>query len=882
MSSVPTKPFWSLHTHSKFSVNDALPEVGAIVAKAVELGYPALGLTDHGSPSGLVQLYSGCRKAGIEPLPGIELYVTTDSELGVRKNMHLTMAAYTEQGYRNLMQVSSLSARRFWYKPRIDMADFAGMAEDGATAGLVVSTGCLGGVLPQTLLTQGHAAAVSVARTLAGWFPRVYIELQNHGIEMKEFPGVTDDDVLDGLWDVAQEAGLPVILARDSHYVNEEDRPLHEALKQLVSFSDDPDDGLFSGEGYHMVDAKGLRPFYPPKMLEAGLDGLQDLAEASYVRLPELENFSLKVPDVSFGGDAQAELEELVFGTLTPAQCKDTQLMHQLRMEFDVIRAGGMAPYLLLVIQVANFMREKGIRFWVRGSAAGCLVLYLTKVSQVDPIKLGLRFDRFLSSNRMKPPDVDFDVEHLRRDEVIHWLDSRWATQSVGSHMKYSLFADDENEGDNSKGSLRVKFYSALRKRGIEHPPPWRDVPAEDKKMLFTLGDMKLVSGYGTHAAGYIVAPNLEVLQQLPLAYIPASKKLVTAFGKKDIEKLGFLKLDLLGLRTATAVRLMEESSGLSFDDIPDVDVKTYRNIAAGNNAGVFQLDGYAMTLGCKQLKPTKLSDIIAAQALFRPAPRKAGATADYIARRFKKEPVPERHEIIMEATKETFGVLLYQEQVMDVMQMLGMNPTELEDMLDAVKASNEYSVGAATVIQQQLPYIRELAGEKGWTGIDIDWLVDALGAYADYSFNKAHAASYGYVAFRTAFMKTHHPLDFWTAMLISYADHDKHKTFTMAARRDGLRILPAHVNSSSVSYSMARERNAIRKGLLAVKGVGSVAAHELVAHAPYTSLTDLGQRVLPRRVSGAGGLALKKSPAESGGIVAALEEASALDGLEV
>lgn len=882
MSSVPTKPFWSLHTHSKFSVNDALPEVGAIVAKAVELGYPALGLTDHGSPSGLVQLYKACRKAGIEPLPGIELYVTPDSELGIRKNLHLTMAAYTEQGYRNLMQVSSLSARRFWYKPRIDFADFAAMAEDGATSGLVVSTGCLGGVLPQTLITQGPQAALAVARTLAGWFPRVYVELQNHGIEMKEFPGVTDDDVLDGLWDVAQAAGLPVILARDSHYVNEEDRPLHEALKQLVSFSDDPDDGLFSGEGYHMTDAQGLKPFYPPKMLQAGLDGLQELAEASYVRLPELETFSLKVPDVSFGGDAQAELEDLIFDSLTEAERKDPALMHQLRAEFDVIRSGGMAPYILLVIQVAAFMREKGIRFWVRGSAAGCLVLYKGKVTQINPLRFGLRFDRFLSSNRMKPPDVDFDVEHLRRDEVIYWLNSRWATQSVGSHMKYSLFADDDNEGDNSKGSLRVKFYSSLRKRGIEHPPAWRDVPAVDKKMLFDLGDRKLISGYGTHAAGYIVAPNKEVLEQLPLAYIASSKKLVTAYGKKDVEQLGFLKLDLLGLRTATAVRLMEESSGLSFDDIPDTDAKTYRNIALGNNNGVFQLDGYAMTKGCKELRPTKLSDIIAAQALYRPATMKSGAKADYIARRRKLEPVPERHEIIMEATKETFGVLLYQEQVMDVMQGLGMTPAELEEMLDAVKASNEYSVGAAEVIKEKMPHIRELASDKGWTGIDIDWLIDGLGAYADYSFNKAHAASYGYVAYRTAYMKTHHPLDFWTAMLIAYADHDKHKEFTMAARRDGLRILPAHVNHSKVSYTMEREKNAIRKGLLSIKGVGSVAAHELAEKAPFPSLTDLGQRVLPRRVSGAGGLALKKSPAESGGIVAALEDASALDGLEV
>ena len=881
MDSVPTKPFWSLHTHSKFSVNDALPEVPAIVERAVELGYPALGLTDHGSPSGLVQLYKASRKAGIEPLPGIELYVTPDSELGERKNLHLTMAAYTETGYRNLMRLSTLSARRFYYKPRIDFADLAAMAEAGTTKGLVVSSGCLGGVLPQVLLNQGHEAGVKLVKAMAGWFPRFYIELQSHGIDIKEHPGITDEFVLEWLWDVAQETGIPVILARDSHYISPEDQAKHEALKQLVSWSDDVDDATFSGEGYFMTDAQGLKAFYPPKILRAGLDGLEDLANAAYVRLPELETFAMKVPDVSFGGDPQAELEEMVVEAMPEWMRKDSRYQHALREELDVIRAGHIAAYLLLVILVADFMREKKIRYQVRGSASGSLVLHLMKVTQLDPVKGGLRFDRFLSRNRMKPPDVDFDVEHLRRDEVIQYLQSRWAVRSVGSLMKYSLFTDDGQEGDHGKGSLRVKYYSSLGKRGLPQPQ-WRDIPAADKKMLFELADLKLISGYGTHAAGYIVAPNEEVLQELPLAYIPSSKKLVTAYGKKDVEILGFLKLDLLGLRTLTAIRLMEETTGISFEQIPETDARTYGNIAQGNNAGVFQLDGYAMTLGCKQLRPKNMADIIAAQALYRPATRNSGATADFIARRFKREPVPERHADIMESTKETFGVLLYQEQVMDVMQKLGMNSTELEEMLDAVKASNEYSAGAAVVIERLMPRIKELAVGRGWQQVDIDWLADGLGAYADYSFNKAHAASYGLAAYRTAWMKTHHPIDFWHAMLRAYDDHDNVKEYTMAARRDGVRMLPPHVNESGVSYSMVRERNAIRRGLLAVKGVGPVAATELAAKAPFTSLTDLGQRVLPRRVTGAKGLALKKTPAESGGCILALYEAGALEGLEV
>ena len=234
-----------------------------------------------------------------------------------------------------------------------------------------------------------------------------------------------------------------------------------------------------------------------------------------------------------------------------------------------------------------------------------------------------------------------------------------------------------------------------------------------------------------------------------------------------------------------------------------------------------------------------------------------------------------------MTATKDTFGILLYQEQVMDVMQILGMAPDELEEMLDAVKASNEYSEGAALVIHEKMPRIKELASARNWSQIDIDWLIDGIGAYAEYSFNLAHAASYGQTAYRHTWMKTHHPLDFWHGMLRAYADHDRAKEFTVAARRDGVRILSPHVNESGVSYSLVRERNAIRRGLLSVKGVGPVAALELSSKAPFTSLTDLGQRVLPKRVSGAKGLALKEPPAESGGCIAALWDAGALEGLD-
>lgn len=889
---VAVRPFWSLHTHSKFSVNDALPEVSAIVRKAVEYDYPAIGLTDHRGVSGSIQLYAAARKAGIEPLPGIELDVVPEMAIAERTSaMHLTVAAYSEQGYRNLCHLATQTAKRFWYKPLIDFADLAQMAEDGATRGLVVSTGCYFGVLPKVLRNQGPAAAEQVVKALAGWFPKVYVELQNHGIdEHHDEDDVTDDEMMEGVWQVAQRVGLPVIIGRDSHYIDEADKPLHDGLKRLVSWSDDADDAVFPGGGYHMTDTAGLKEYFPPTLLQAGLEGLSDLANAAYVRLPEMENFSLKIPDVTIGTeDPQEILEKKVMAALTAEERERPEVMSWLRKEFDVVRTTGMAPYMLLCDRVCEFMRSRPrpIRYWVRGSASGSYILFKLKVSQIDPIRFGLRADRFLSLNRMKPPDVDFDVEHGRRDEVIAFLRTLGAVRSVGSHMKYSLFEQDE--GDDSGGSLRVRYYSTLTKQGKGHPL-WRDIPRADKDLLMNLGGRKLISGYGTHAAGYIVAPTEEVVRELPLAYIASSKKFVTAYGKKDVEKLGYLKLDLLGLRTATAIDYMCEEAGVDWDAIPEGDMDVFTMIGKGQVDGVFQLDGYAMRKGCEQIRPKRLEDIIAAQALFRPAPMTSGMTTDWRARRSRREPVPTRHKDIMEATKETYGVLLYQEQVMDVMEILGMDQLELESMLDAVKASNEYSEGAAVVLEELMPRIRELAGDRGWSDVDIEWLAEGLVGFSEYSFNKAHAGSYGTVAYRSAWMKYHHPLEFWCGMLVAYADASKptgkpHPTvkYAQAARRDGVKIRAAHVNHSDVVFKIDRSgREAtIRKGLTTVKGVGVSSAQELVKHQPYTSLRDIGEKVIARKVTGAKHLALGKSPVESGGIIAHLADADALDGLE-
>lgn len=877
--------WWSLHTHSLYSVNDALSNIPEMVATAANLDYPALGLTDHGSPSGAPQLYTECRKAGIEPLPGMELYVTADAEnkAQARNTMHLTMAAYTEKGYRNLSRFSTLANRKFFYKPILDFADFAAAAEVGGTDGLVVSTGCYFGVLPTVLREQGEDAAVHLAKVLAGWFPRLYVEVQNHGISGHN-AGVenemTDDETMFAMARIATRASLPMIATRDSHYTFKADRPQHEALKRMVGWSDDPSEATFPGGGYFMASEQDMADYIPAEILEPCLDSLADLASAARVRIPELDNFSTIVPDISTGGDPYEELETMIMGLVPEWMRKRSDYMESLSEELEVIRTTDAASYFLLVNLVCDYMRSQGIRYTARGSASGSMVCWLLGITQLDPIKYKLRFDRFMSHNRIKPPDVDLDVEHLRRDEVIEFMESRFYVQAVGSLRKYTLHGDDEMdpEMEDSKGSLRERYYTVQAKMGMPKPD-WKHVPEEDKRMLHALSDRKLISGYGRHAAGYIVAPNRKVLDDIPLAYIASSKRFVTAYGKKDVERMGYTKLDLLGLRTQTAIRLMIETSGVDFDDIPLTDKRTYGAISQGRTVGVFQLGGVAMVIGCKQMRPRKLEDIIAAQALFRPAARDSGATDEFLARRRGRASAEERHEDIAAAVRDTYGVIIYQEQIMQVMSNLGMNKLELEGMLDAVKASNEYTAGATKVIEEMLPRIRELAVDRGWTQADISWLVDAIPAFAGYSFNRSHAAAYGLIAYRCAWMRVNKPLHFWAATLAAFETSTKIKVLEREARSDGIRLMPAHVNKSRETYTIDEERGTIRRGLRSVRGV-KAAATEIVENAPYTSLRDFGERV-SNRVTGTKHLAIGKTPEEAGGMALTLFEAGALSGLE-
>jgi DNA polymerase-3 subunit alpha len=889
-------PYWSLHSHSRYSAKDGMSDIKAMVARGVELGYPALGLTDHGTPAGVVQFYLACRKAGVSPLPGIELYFTIDAGLKENASMHLTIAAYTEAGYRNLVRMSTLSAQHFYRRPRLDVADLATLHEAGYTEGLVLATGCRSGPVVKSIVKGDLVAATRVTKSLASMFDRTYVEVMNHGFEAE---GISDDDICSALVGIADEVGLPVIVTGDSHYVMAADQARHDAMKELLTWSPNPADGAFHGCGYHLVDEAWLGVYLEPSVLKRGIESLNELAEIAAVRIPELDTFTLKVPDVTLGGDQDDELGGRVLAALQATFPDDEAYAARVYAELDVIRDVGMAGYLLLVAWICDYMVAEAIWFHARGSVAGSLVAHLLGISQVDPIADEIRMDRFLSGDRTLPPDIDLDIQSTRRQQVIAYVQGTYSIRQVAIYSRYSL----DEDSDDQTGSLKVEYFSTKRKYG-EHPTKDAVIPKADWDMLTDLVGHQLIKNVGTNAAGFLISDNEPELAKLPLVQIGGRGSLVTAYDKYDVELAGFPKIDLLGLKMLDAMAIAcgyiapEDPIGY-FNSIPDDDPEALARAGSGDTWGMFQLEGWSQRTGLEELEPAKTIDVIAAQALFRPGVSRQ-FLGTYMRRRKGQEEIPAAHPDITKELASTYGVAIFQEQVVGVLRDIGMTPVDLTRMLGAIKASGKAGlVKAKVAVAEALPSIIVLAKARGWSEEDIGWLEAALTDYgAGYSFGKGHSTVYGRFAYRTAYLAVHEPLGFWTGVLIAYTGHknakklDMEKAYNRAARSFGIKIKLPHVNASAIDYMpvIDPKDNIIRKGLVSVPGVGRTAATEIFTkrfkgdeEVPYETLKELGQRLVHTKVTGAKDLALGKLPEEigTGTAIYALGKADALKGLK-
>lgn len=889
--------FWSLHTHSRYSRKDALPTVQRIVDRAVDLGYPALALTDHGNLSGAVQHYKACRKAGIEPLIGFEAYIAFDRLAGKRPTtMHSTIVAFNETGYRNLVALNNRAWQQFRWQPVLDLGDIAEFAAEGRLEGLLMTGGCWFGLLPRWIREQHSTSVLNLVSALSGWFDgRFFVEIHNHEVNHET---QSDRDHARLMHEMAVSLHLPTVLAQDSHYIERNEQPLHDAFKTLTSWdTSNPDAAVFPGDGYHMVDTDWMRKHHPKDIFDRGMAGLNLILSWADLRIPELETYTLRTPDITVTGNALAELR-IICQQALDAKVADLEVparqvkLYQDRLdeELHVVEVTGFAGYMLLVAWTANHMVDNDILFSVRGSATGSLICWLTNVTMLDPIHWGLSFDRFLSVDRIKPPDVDFDVEHERRGEVLAALEERFYTVHIGTDTQYSVGENDEGE---QNGSLARAWTQRARNIGADPEAPVPDVWRARLKAIASINGRNNdgtfvdapISSFGVHPAGMLIAPDKATLDSIPIQYVASSKTFVTAFDQHDIEKLGLVKLDILGLRTLTTIKVCQEMTGIGFTELRLTDRKVFQ-AASKDTTGLFQIEGATSAKGVRRMRPSKISDLIAAMALFRPAARDSGATDAYLRRRSGAEPITKRHPLIAAHTDGTYGVLVYQEQAINILKDLGMTVEEIEVARNAIKASNANVSGAAKALDGLMARIDSLATAKGLSKADVAWLSEALHAYAGYSFNLAHATAYGVMAYATAWYRTYYPVAFWTGVLranhdapAKYKDAPKPETIYLnAARRAGVDVLPAHVNHSGLTYSSDGKH--IYKGLSSIPGVGPVAAKELVEKAPFTSLDDLARRCASRKVTGTNDLGKGVEPINCPGHVKLLYAAGALEDL--
>lgn len=881
----PVSGLWNLHTHSTYSTQDALPKVEQLVDTAYQYKQPAMGLTDHGNMAGSVRLYQTAMELGLKPFPGSELYVVRDRSDKKAKRHHMCVVAYTTEGYENLVRLSTLTHKNFHNKPLIDHVDLAELSEEGLLRGVAGTSGCYFGFVAQHVVKGEDDQARSLLGAYAKWFDRFYVELQNHNIDHGD--GWNDSRLADRLHELAVEMGIPAVLTQDAHYALATDKPSHETLKRLVAFGPEEDDAVFPGDGFHLADDAWFQAHHEGARYEYGREGLVDLLDAHDLSIRELDNYSYNIPFTV--ADPDEELSRRCWAAMAPFIDKHPRsgnYQDRLIEELEVIKDTGMAGYIILVAEVVEWCRKNAVFCQARGSASGSIVCWLLGITQADPIKYKMSFERFISRDRTKPPDIDLDIEHDRRQDLIDWLNERFSAVQIGTFQEFALH-DEDSDGE-SKGSLKVKYFSRRKAMGLERLE-WKDVPREDKDALYKLAEYSSYSHSGTHAAGLVVTTTPEDIHRaIPTMWNTNSEIFVTQYDMDDVEAVGKVKLDILGLKTLTVLHRCMENLGRDvfegLDWIPGSDTKTFSAISAGKTDGVFQLEGWAARKGCKDLRPTKVKDVIAAMALFRPATMNSGATATYIDRKHKRQEIPNRHNLINTITKDTYGIFLYQEQVIEALRALGMDAKDLTKFLKAVKASQQAQmVTAAKTIEGFQEQVWTYARQMGMSEEDFHWMWNAVTGFAAYGFNQAHSTAYGLMAYRCAYLSTHFPLEFFAAVLNVAAGSKKETGYVSAARAAGVRILPADVNKSEASYAVDPQRRGIRRGLVAVKGVATPTATEIIAKRPeggYESLTQMAELVDRRKITGCN--AWLKDKDHGIGVVNKLAEAGALESLGI
>ena len=895
--------FTHLHLHTEFSMLDGAARVHDVVARAAADGQPAVGITDHGNMYGVLDFYKAARAVGIKPIIGTEAYMAGESrferptrrgrvddgggqgERGEKLYYHLTLLAENNQGYKNLMNLSSSAyLEGYFYKPRCDWELLERHHE-----GVIATTGCLGGVVAQALLQGKPDRARELAARLQDIFGRdnLFVELQDHGI-------ASQHETNPQLIEIARAIKAPLLATNDSHYTHREDAVAHDALLcvQTGSAMDDPKRFKFEGDQHYLKSAAEMRSLF--SHYPEACDNTLWIAERADVEIefgkPNLPSF----PRPEGFADADSYLRHLTlegathrYGTTLP-----TNVRERLDYELGVISDMGFSDYFLVVWDLIRYARERGIRVGPgRGSAAGCCVAYCLRIVDLDPIAHDLIFERFLNPGRKQMPDIDMDFDERYRGEMIKYAAERWGWDHVAQIVTFSTIKARAAVRD----AARVLGYPySLGDRIAKSMPPLvmgRDTPlwacfeespkhADGYKTALELRQMyeadpdvarvvdvaKGLEGLrrqdGIHAAAVVISGD-PLTEHLPIQRKPEAggkpedAPIVTQYEMHGVEELGLLKMDFLGLRNLSVIEraldLIEANTGVrpDIDTLPLDDPATYALLQSGETIGVFQLEGGPMRALVRALAPTEFADVGALIALYRPGPMAANMHYDYADRKNNRKPVTYLHPDLAEVLGDTQGLMIYQESMMRVAQRIAGYTLEEADNLRKA---------AGKKVREIMAEEREkfVAGcERTGYGRDLGTaLFDIIEPFADYAFNKSHAYGYGLVSYWTAWLKANHPVEYLAALLTSVKD-DKDKTAVYLAecRNMGIEVLVPDINLSLSDFASLREGGAggcgaIPFGLSAIRNVGVGLVERIVAerteNGPFADFYDFCNRVEP------------------------------------
>ncbi len=890
--------FTHLHVHTEYSMLDGAARIGEVVAAAVADGQPALGITDHGNMYGILDFYRACKDNGIKPVLGSELYMAHESrserpsrrgrlddgggdvEGGSKLYYHLTALAETDTGYRNLIQLASRAfLEGYYYKPRVDWELLEEHSE-----GLIVTTGCLGGHVLQHLLRDDFDGAVKAAGRLQDIFGRdnLFIELQDHRLPEQQRTNPM-------LLEIAQQLQAPLLATNDSHYVHRHDAVAHDALLcvQTGSLMSDPDRFKFTGDEHYLKPAHEMRHLFDE--LPEACDNTLWIAERADVTIefgkPQLPTFPL--PE-GFATDKDY-LRDL---TMTGAKKRwgaalDDRIVERIAYELQVIESMGFSSYFLIVWDLIKHARDANIRVGPgRGSAAGCAVAYALWITDLDPIKYDLLFERFLNPSRISMPDIDMDFDSRYRDEMIRYAAERYGRDHVAQIVTFSTIKARAAVRD----AARVLGYPyAVGDKVAKAMPPLvmgRDTPLhaclelqpkyEDGYKM--AADLRKMRDEDPDAAKVIeVAKGLEglrrqdgihaaavVITKEPLTtYLPVQRKpeggqspeeapIVTQYEMHGVEDLGLLKMDFLGLRNLDVIsdtlEVIQATRGieLDIDTIALDDAETLALLCRGDSIGVFQLEGGPMRALMRSLAPSSFEDVAALVALYRPGPMAANMHNDYADRKNGRKAVEYFHPDAEELLADTYGLMIYQESVMRVAQKFaGYSLAEADNLRKAcgkkIRELMKKERKAFVDGVEQTGYERKLGTS----------LFDIIEQFADYAFNKSHSFGYGFIAYQTAYLKAHYPAEYLSALLTSVkANLDKAAVYLAECRTMGIEVTVPDVNRSLSDFApvVDGEKPQIVFGLSAVRNVGSGLVQLLLAereaNGPFIDFYEFCERV--------------------------------------